>query len=278
MDKMLIVDGSALLFQSFFGMPNKIVNSKGQNIEAVICFVGILHKVLRSIQPQRLLVVFDGENELNRQHIDNEYKANRQSFCDMSQEDNPFEQLALIRLVLNSLHYYNLETVACEADDYIASVVNQYADSYEIVIMSSDKDFYQLVRPTVSVYTYRGKVSILWTQERIIQQYGFSPQYFTTLKSLVGDSSDNIKGVYGIGIKTATALIQAYGELSNIMTNINMLSPRIAKLLIDNYPRLLRNYSIIDLKNICLPVTIPDCLFTISPLKTSDILRNCQLI
>lgn len=87
MQTLLIIDGSALLFQSFYGMPNKIRNANGQSVEAVVCFTGILLKTLRALSPDRLLVVFDGENPLLRREIDPEYKVNRT----LPEDDSPFD-------------------------------------------------------------------------------------------------------------------------------------------------------------------------------------------
>ena len=103
MEKLLIIDGSALLFQSFYGMPRKIVNDDGQYVEAVICFVGILLKTIKMLKPNQLLIVFDGENKLERQEVDINYKANRIDYSNINDTDNPFAQLDAIKQVYMTL-------------------------------------------------------------------------------------------------------------------------------------------------------------------------------
>lgn len=247
MQKILIVDGSGLLFQSFYGMPNKIVNNNGQRVEAVVCFLGILLKQIKTINPDNLLVVFDGETHLERKDISPEYKANRPDYTAMPAEDAPFEQLKIIQNVLDCLKVPNIETNTCEADDIIASIVNDYSSKYQIIISSADKDFYQLISPNVSVYTYRGKLSTINTDASIQAKYGFNAKYFATYKCLCGDSADNIKGVSGIGPKTASKLIQTYGDLFNILECAKNNTDKLSVNITQNSQKLLNNYKIIEL-------------------------------
>lgn len=278
MDKILIVDGSSLLFQSFFGMPKKIKNKSGKNIEAVICFVGILNKTIKYINPTKLLIVFDGETKLERKQIDKNYKDNRKSFADEKDEDNPFLQLEIIKNVLDFLKYCYYETTNCEADDYIASITNLLKEKNEIIISSQDKDFYQLISNNVKVFSYRGKQSNLIDEQFVQNKYGFEAKYFTTLKSLIGDNSDNISGAKGIGIKTATKLIKEYGDLENILLNTNKLPQKI-KEIIENYKqKLLQNYFIIDLKQKCDEFDIKNLEFVLTSKSTIEILNQLDLL
>ena len=220
MNKLLLIDGSQLLFQSFYGMPNKIFNRSGVQIEAVICFAGILRKTIAEINPTHLLVVFDGERKLERKEIDESYKAGRIDYSLVEDTDSPFTQLPLIKQVLN---YYNInwvETTYKEADDFIAGICNKYSHDYKIVISSSDKDFLQLIDDNVNVFVYRGKLSMLYTPETFEQRFGFSATSYLHYKCLIGDSSDNVKGIKGIGTKTATNLIKEYSSLQKIMKTL----------------------------------------------------------
>ena len=278
MQKLLMIDGSGLLFQSFFGMPRKIANHKGQNIEAVICFVGILLKTVKTLSPDQLLIIFDGENQLERQQIDENYKANRADYSNVEEEDNPFAQLEIIKRVLDYLNFRCVETSNCEADDLIASIVNDYNNQFEIIISSADKDFYQLIGNNVSVYTYRGKVSKLWTQDEIYNKYGFDARYFSAYKALTGDVSDNIKGVKGIGQVTATKLIQDYGNLENIYDNINAINPRIANFLIENKTTAFNNYQMVELHSKSNLYNLADCLYTLPSRNSTAILRELDII
>lgn len=264
MERLLIIDGSALLFQSFYGMPKKILNNKGEYVEAVICFVGILFKTIRILKPNKLLIVFDGENKLERQDINPEYKANRATFDFVEEKDNPFCQLEIIKKVLSKLNFTWIETTNCEADDLIASVVNDYKQSYEMVISTNDKDFYQLIDKNVSVFTYRGKISKLWTEKEIIDKYGFSAKYFATFKALFGDKSDNINGINGFGEKTTSKLIQMYGNLTNIYSNVDKLEKRIMELLKLYKTLVFNNYKIVELHSKSNLFKLPPCNYILN--------------
>lgn len=278
MKKLLIIDGSSLLFQSFYGMPNQIKNKDGKRVEAVICFVGILQKTIKAISPDKLLIVFDGENDLVRREVDVDYKSNRIDYTVLDSEDTPFPQLEIIKQVLTQINYSWVETTDCEADDLIASVVNDYKDDMSIVVSTMDKDFYQLVCDNVSVFTYRGKLSTLWTDTTIKNKYGFDAKYFGVYKSLVGDSSDNIKGVSGIGSVTATNLISNYGDIDNIYTHIADIKEKIRVLLEANKTKVYQNYKIIDLTTISGLYTINDCDYNKIDKTSTQLLKECGVM
>lgn len=278
MEKLLIVDGSSLLFQSFYGMPSQITNKNGDRVEAVLCFLGILLKTIKATQPNKLLVVFDGETKLERRDIDKNYKANRINYAELDANDTPFPQLELIKMVLTKLDFCWVETTNCEADDLIASVVNDYKQNFEIVISTSDKDFYQLISSNVNVYTYRGKVSVLWTEEEILKKYNFSAKYFLTLKCLTGDKSDNIKGVKGLGVVTATKLINQFGNVFNIYENLNNINLRISEMLSANKEVVLKNYELVNLTNKTKLYVLGNCNFVLPTLTSLQILKQFEVL
>ena len=141
MEKLLLIDGSNLLFQMFFGMPARIVNHRGKPIQGTLGFVGALLKIIRMIQPSHVAVLFDGECGSPRRELDEAYKANRP---DWEEETvTPFDQLPDIYDALDALGIAHRETESCEADDWIAG----YALTWEgeTVISSFDSDFFQLI-------------------------------------------------------------------------------------------------------------------------------------
>lgn len=280
MEKLLIVDGSGLLFQSFYGMPKQIKNSSGQRVEAVICFLGILFKQLKTLSPDKLLIVFDGETHLQRKDDNPEYKANRMDFSNMPPEDTPFEQLKIIQTVLDKLNFSFLETTTHEADDIIASVANEYKNNYNIIISSADKDFYQLIESNVSVYTYRGKASTLCTPQKIIEKFGFEPKYFATFKCLSGDPSDNIKGVPGIGTKTAAKLIKEHGDIFDIIDFAEKLQNpgKIYSKIVQNKQLLIKNYKIIELFSKRELYELKNSQFTLPQGSSIDLLKQLQIL
>lgn len=278
MKKLLIIDGSGLLFQSFYGMPNRIKNYKGQYVEAVVCFTGILLKTIKMTTPTQVFVVFDGENNLSRREIDDEYKANRVDFSQVDDADNPYTQLDSIKYVLNNLNIKWIETCNCEADDLIASIVNDYKDNMEIVISSSDKDFYQLIDDSVSVFTYRGKISKLWDKNSIIDKYGFEPKYFATLKALSGDKSDNISGAKGIGAITAAKLIADFGNIDNIYNNIDKINERVRIILQQNKDKVYKNYSIVQLFTKCGLYELGECDYKMPNKSSTELLKQLGIL
>ncbi len=278
MKKLLIVDGSSLLFQSFYGMPNKIQNQKGQYVEAVICFLGIMLKTIAMLKPSHLFVAFDGENMLERKDVDSDYKANRKDFSNVDDVDNPFLQLEIIKTVLNHLNIQWFETVNCEADDLIASIVNDYKNQFEIIISSQDKDFFQLISTNVSVFVYRGKISKRWTLEEIKNKYGFDAKHFSTFKSLVGDNSDNIKGIKGIGAVSATKLIKEFGNLHNIFENENQINERLKHLLLNDKEKAFLNFKIIELHSKTNLMKLPNCEFNLPQVSSTTILKDLNIL
>lgn len=157
MDRLLVIDGSNLLFQMFFGMPARIVNEQGKAIQGTLGFTGAMLKIIRMVKPTHLLVVLDGEHENARCELDVEYKANRADYSVVCEEENPFSQLPDVYRALDYLKIRYIETTDCEADDLIAAYALSYGRAAEVVISSFDSDFFQLITERVSVLRYRGE-------------------------------------------------------------------------------------------------------------------------
>ena len=255
MDKLLIIDGSNLLFQIFFGMPARIVNSQGKAIQGTLGFVGALLKIIRKVEPTHIVVVFDGEHENHRCEIDADYKANRIDYSTVNEEENPFSQLPDVYKALDYLGINYIETTNCEADDMITSYALSFCDDTNIVISSFDSDFFQLISEHISVLRYRGEKTTICSSQYIMDKYGVYPDQYAYFKSLVGDTADNIKGAEKIGIKTAASLLRAFGTLENIINNVeNIDKSSIKKSIVENTDRIRKNYELIKLeKNQLLP-------------------------
>ena len=161
--KLLLVDGSNLLFQMFFGMPARIMNKDGKAIQGTLGFVGALLKIIRMVKPTHVAVFFDGETHNPRTDIDEEYKANREDYSQVAEEENPFSQLPDIYAALNFMGIPFAETTDCETDDWMAGYVKKY--DTEIVISSFDSDFFQLISKRVSILRYRGDKTVICTPE-----------------------------------------------------------------------------------------------------------------
>lgn len=276
MDKLLIIDGSNLLFQMFFGMPARIVNSQGKAIQGTLGFVGALLKIIRKISPTHILAVFDGEHENSRCEINAEYKANRIDYGMVNETENPFSQLPDVYKALDYLGINYIETTNCEADDMIASYALSFCNDTNIVICSFDSDFFQLISEHVSVLRYRGEKTVLCSSQYFIDKYGIYPYQYAYFKSLVGDTADNIKGAEKIGVKTAASLLRTFGTLENIIRNAgNIDKPSIKNSIVKNTDRIRKNYKLIKLEqNQILPYDKCDLIFMNEGKSTTEVLKG----
>lgn len=248
MERILIVDGSNLLFQMFYGMPARIVNSQGRPIHGTIGFLGALLKILRQIQPTHAAVLFDGECTNPRTVLDETYKANREDYSLLPEEETPFSQLPDIFHALQYLRIYFRETECCEADDWIAGLAAQCCAEQELVICSQDSDFFQLIRDNVTVLRYRGDRSVLCDRQWLQEKYGIRPEQYADFKSMTGDKADNIRGAEMIGPKTAAALLKQFGTLDAIIAGYTQITkPSICASIKKNADRLRLNRLLIRL-------------------------------
>lgn len=256
MNRLLIVDGSNLLFQMFYGMPARIVGPGGKAIQGTLGFVGALLKILRMTEPTHIAVLFDGEHENSRNRLDGDYKANRTDFHQVPEEETPFSQMPDVYAALDYLGICHAETVSCEADDWIAGYARETRD--EVIIASQDSDFFQLIRDHVRVLRYRGEHSVLCDRAYIQEKLGIVPEQYADFKSLTGDASDNIRGAEKIGPKTAAALLNQFGSLEALIRNAHQIpKPSIRESVIRSTERLRINYRLIRLENaVSLPFAL----------------------
>lgn len=279
MNRILIVDGSNLLFQMFFGMPARIVNEQGKAIQGTLGFVGALLKIIRKTEPTHIAVFFDGEHENARTALDADYKANRIDYSETSAENNPFSQLPDVYAALDYLGIKHAETTDCETDDWIAGYAFTYGQENAIVISSFDSDFFQLITANVSVLRYRGDKTVICTPEYIHKKFGITPLQYADFKSLMGDISDNIKGADKVGPKTAASLLGEFGNLESILSNANAIKkPSVKESIIRNSERLRTNFKIIRLDNSApLPFTINELAYTFAETTTKEVLNGIGL-
>lgn len=212
-----LVDGSGYIFRAFHALP-PLTRPDGIQVGAVLGFTNMLIKLLREKNPDYLVVVFDAARETYRNAIYPAYKANRQ--------ETPPElipQFSLIRQACEAFDVAHIEKEGYEADDLIAT----YAHSQEgdVTIVSSDKDLMQLVGGSVRMFDPLKNRMI--GVEEVKEKFGVPPEKVIDVQALAGDSTDNIPGVPGIGIKTAAELIQTYGTLENLLENLdNIKQPK----------------------------------------------------
>ena len=277
--KLLILDGSNLLFQMFFGMPARIIGANGKAIQGTLGFVGALLKIIRMTQPTHVAVLFDGESHNPRTDLDVDYKANRPDYSQVAEEENPFSQLPDIYAALDYLGLAYAETTDCEADDWIASYAQTYGSHCDMVISSFDSDFFQLITDRVHVLRYRGDKSVICDPAYIQQKLGIYPSQYADYKSLTGDTADNIRGACKVGPKTAAALITQYGTLENLLTQAETITkPAIRASILQDADRLRINYQLIKLQG-ChnLPFLLEQMEYRDPGVGTTEVLKAIGL-
>lgn len=279
MGKLLLVDGSNLLFQMFYGMPARILNADGKAIQGTLGFVGALLKIIRRVQPTAVTVLFDGECHNDRTDLDENYKANREDFSKMDEEDTPFSQLPDVYRALDYLGICHAETTDCETDDWMAAYCRQYAGEMEIVVASQDSDFFQLISENVTVLRYRGDNSQLCDVAYIQEKLGIEPSQYAPFKSLTGDTADNIKGADKVGPKTAAWLLRQFGDLEGILAGAEQISkPSIRASILRSAERLRKNYKLIHLTgDVEIPFTPEELAYKYDGVTTTQVLRNIGL-
>ena len=279
MDKLLLVDGHCLLFQMFYGMPARIIGKNGNAIQGTLGFVGALRKMIGMVHPTHVAVIFDGETHNPRTDLDADYKANREDYTNVDEQNNPFSQLPDIYRALDLMGIAHAETTDCETDDVLAAFVKTCSADMQILIASQDSDFFQLISPSVSVLRYRGKRSVICDEEYIKAKLGIHAQQYADYKCLIGDGSDNIKGVPGVGPKTAAALMGQFGSLEAILAHTEQIArPKLREAIAQNMDRLRLNQKLILLDgSTALPFAPEQMVYTDCELTTSEVLVELGL-
>ncbi len=225
MKKIILVDGNNLLFRSYFATSYSGVimkNSKGFPTNALYGFITMMNKIIQEENPSYILVAFDKGKTFRHQ----EYEAYKAGRAEMPEELRV--QLPKAREVLDAMGIQHFEIENYEADDIIGTVAKQVDLEEEFVatIISSDKDLLQLISDEVEVKLLKKNDFIRMNKETFQQTYGFDPIHIIDLKALMGDSSDNIPGVKGIGEKTATTLLNKYKDLDDLYAHLDELTPK----------------------------------------------------
>jgi DNA polymerase I len=219
--QLFLIDGNSLVYRAFFALPDSIATSKGEPTNAIFGFASMLVKLLTEYGSVPTLVVWDA-GWSGREHVYTEYKAERRSRPDLLREQWP----ALDPLV-KAFGYRNVRVDGFEADDVIASLASQAKEKgIDVMIVTGDRDTFQLVEPGVDVMaTGRGITDTkIYDRDAVIERYGIPPELIPDFYGLKGDTSDNIPGVPGIGDKTAAQLLQDYGDLEGVLSNIDKIS------------------------------------------------------
>ncbi|MEP6651351.1 MAG: 5'-3' exonuclease H3TH domain-containing protein, partial [Lapillicoccus sp.] len=239
-NRLLLLDGHSLAYRAFYALPAENFSTKtGQTTNAVYGFTSMLINMLRDEEPTHVAVAFDLSRQTFRLEEYAEYKAGRSS--------TPSEfsgQIPLIHEVLDALRIRYVEAQGYEADDIIATLTTQAtAQEMEVVIVSGDRDVFQLITDDVTmVYPVRG-VSDVWRMNpaAVLERYLVSPERYSDLAALVGESSDNLPGVQGVGPKTAAKWLTTYGDLPGIVAHVDQIGGKVGDALREHLDGVLRN-------------------------------------
>ncbi|MHB9019849.1 MAG: 5'-3' exonuclease [Minisyncoccota bacterium] len=228
MRKLLLIDANSLIHRSFHALP-PLTSLKGEPINAIYGLSSILLKILRDHNPDYIVAAFDRPEPTFRDAIFTQYKAHRPPtdnllIPQLHEAHNTFEKFG-VKVV---------EQAGLEADDLVGILAEKFKNSpdMKVVIFSGDKDNLQLVdgdKVVVELLKTGVSKTVVFNESLFLQQYGFSPRQLVDYKALVGDTSDNIPGVRGIGPKGATDLIKEFGTIEKIYEDIELVSKKVLK-------------------------------------------------
>lgn len=219
--KLFLIDGNAIIHRSFHALP-PFRTSQGELVNAVYGFASILLNILTSEKPDYIAVAFDLKGPTFRHEEYKEYKATR-----TKAPDELYEQIPRIKDLVRAFQIPIFEEQGFEADDVLGTLAKK-ADAKDIYtyIVTGDMDTLQLVTDKTSVYSYTGKFSqpIIYNAAKVFERYGLTPAQVPDMKGLQGDSSDNIKGVAGVGAKTTKTLLQKYSSIENLYEHLDEIT------------------------------------------------------
>ena len=236
LDKLVVIDGNSILNRAFYGiMGSKMLQTAdGTYTNAVYGFLTIMFKLVEDLQPKYMVVAFDLKAPTKRHEMYKEYKGTRHGM-----PDELASQMPIIKEVLSAMNIAVLTKEGYEADD-ILGTLSRFGESngLEVVLLTGDRDSFQLATEKTIIRIPRTKQGKTETEnfdrEKIIETYGIEPKALIEVKGLMGDSSDNIPGVPGVGEKTALNLIKEYGDIDNLYAKIESGEATVKGKLLEN--------------------------------------------
>jgi DNA polymerase-1 len=256
--RILLLDGHSLAYRAFFALPvENFSTTTGQHTNAVYGFTSMLINMLRDEQPTHICVAFDVSRKTFRSEQYAEYKAGRSTSPDEFRG-----QVSLVKEVLEALRIPTTEIDGWEADDILATLATQAAaQGFEVLISSGDRDAFQLVSDDITVlYPKRGVSEIARMDPAAIQEkYGVPPGLYPDLAALVGEHSDNLPGVPGVGPKTAAKWLNQFGSLNDVIDRVNEIKGKAGESLREHLSDVIRNRQINELvRDLTLDVSVDD--------------------
>ncbi|MEU4293646.1 DNA polymerase I [Kribbella sp. NPDC026596] len=260
--RILLLDGHSLAYRAFYALPvENFSTTTGQHTNAVYGFTSMLINMLRDEQPTHICVAFDVSRKTFRSEQYAEYKAGR------SKSPDEFKgQVSLVKEVLEALRIPTTEIDGWEADDILATLATQAAEQgFEVLISSGDRDAFQLVSDDITVlYPKRGVSEIARMDPAAVEEkYGVPPRLYPDLAALVGEQSDNLPGVPGVGPKTAAKWLNQFGSLNDVVDRVNEIKGKAGESLREHLADVIRNRQINELvRDLTLDVVVDDLVRT----------------
>ena len=257
MKKLILIDGNSLINRAFYATP-PLTDKAGRPTNAVYAFTNMLVKMIAEMAPDRILVAFDRREPTFRHLMYAEYKGTRKP---MPEDLRP--QIPMLKDLLKVMGVASYEQAGVEADDIIGSMAKR--GEYETYIITGDKDSFQLVDDKTTVYfTRRGISDVeIYNKDNFTEKTGITPPQIIDLKALMGDSSDNIPGVSGVGEKTALGLLKTYGTVDNLYAHVDELKGKLKENVVNSKQISMLSKTLATIKtDVDIPLKDGDLAFT----------------
>lgn len=259
--KLVLIDGNSIINRAFYGVPD-LSNKNGLHTNAIYGFLNIMFKLMDEEEPTHMLVAFDEKAPTFRHEMFEEYKGTRKAMPEELRE-----QVPVLKELLQAMNLRIFSQAGIEADDILGTMAKKgEKEGYTVVVVSGDRDLLQLATDTIMVRipkTRAGKTVVEnYHTAEVIEKYQVTPSQITDLKGLMGDSSDNIPGVPGVGEKTAVKILTMFGTVENALAHVEEITPNRAREAVKNNVSLARlSKQLATIKTDCkLGVSMEECL------------------
>ena len=269
MRKLILIDGNSLLHRAYHAFPPTLTTEKGELINAVYGFSSMFLTILEKLGPTHVAVAWDLKGPTFRKVEYTEYKANRGPM-----DEDLANQIDRTKEVVSILNIPQFGIEGYEGDDVIGTLARQATDEKkekdtQVVIVTADRDALQLIKEKqIVVYLpiqNRASQTVVFDEDKVMEVYGLKPKQIIDLKSLMGDASDNIPGVKGVGKVMASKLINDFGDLDGVYKNIDSdkISKRVREMLITDKKMAEQSYKLAEInQDVPLKIDWKDCLLT----------------
>ena len=274
--RIVLIDGNNLMFRSYYATAytgNLMKNSKGQTTNALYGFVNMINKIIDEEKPEYICVAFDvGKSFRHREYAD--YKAGRNATPEELKS-----QLVIVRELLDKMGIFNINVLDYEADDIIGTLCKRADEDeeWDALLVTSDHDYLQLITDVCNVKLLKPKDFTKYNPQNFEEEYGIEPIRVIDLKALMGDASDNIPGVPGIGEKTALKLLKEYKTLDNLYANIDNIKGKMHDKLVENKDSAYFSYKLATIyRDVPISNTFEDMKYEGPTDKLDDMYRELE--